>query len=99
MAPTDEAQEFAVTRLEAVSSNVEEIMQYVGVEARLIQSRSRTRQCLHVSSLSTIQAVNRVIDHSEVHLTGRHGWPFLSVYIDQVEMYTLFLSTFPPNQY
>ena len=29
MAPTNEAQEFVVTRLKAVSSNVEEVMQYL----------------------------------------------------------------------
>ena len=89
MAPTDEAQEFVVTRLEAVSSNVEEVMQYVGVEARLIQLRSRIPLCLHrfqpFQSTCT-QAVDRVTDHSEVHLKGHCGRPSLPVNIDQVEM-------------
>ena len=72
-----------------MSSNVDEVMQYVGVEARLIQSCSHVRQCLHrfkpFHSTCT-QAVDRVTDHSEVHLTGHCGRPFLPVNIDQVEM-------------
>ena len=30
--------------------------------------------------------MDRVTDHSEVHLTRRRGWPFLPVNIDQAEM-------------
>ena len=70
-------------------SNVEEVMHYVGVEARLIQSRSHIRQCLlcfQPFHSTCTQAVNRVTDHSEVYLTKCRGRPFLPVNIDQVEM-------------
>ena len=64
-------------------------MHCIGVEARLIQSCSHIRQGLHhfqpFHSTCT-QAVDRVTDHSEVHLTGHCGRPFLPVNIDQVEM-------------
>ena len=62
------------------------------MEARLIQLRSRIQQCLHhfqpFHSTCT-QAVDRVTDHSEVHLTGCRGPPFLPVNIDQAEILSI----------
>ena len=48
--PMEEAErDYMTTRLEAVSSNIEEVMQYVGIDPRLTQLRYRIRQ--HIQRL------------------------------------------------
>ena len=90
MAPSDEAEEdFLMTRLGAVSSNVEELMQYVGMDGRLIQLRSHIRQCLRRLQpfLNTCTLpVDGIADPTELRQTGRRGRPSLPVNVDQVEM-------------
>ena len=89
MAPSDEAEDFLMTRLGAVLSNVEELMQYVGMDGRLIQLRSHIRQCLRRLQpfLNTCTLpVDGIADPTELRQTGRRGRPSLPVNVDQVEM-------------
>ena len=73
--------EYLVMRLEAALTNVEEVMQYVGRDRRLLQLRGRIHEYLHSFQAYTnvcTQAVEELHPSSVVALSSPSGRPFLT---------------------
>lgn len=81
--------DYFVTRLEAVMTNLEEVMACVGTEVRLDLLLNRTREYLHrfqaYSNVST-QPVEGISAPSASRQGNLRGRPFLHVNIDMVEL-------------